>query len=91
MRVGSAKTEPFLLFYHGNFLQDSLRKHRITEDEILQIIRSNGNSNLQDVDAVVLETNGKFSVIKKSKSEGKSSLNNVVGPIHSSEGQTDKQ
>lgn len=74
------KTEPFLLFYRGHFLHDSLRKHRITEDEVLQIIRSNGNSNIEEVDAVVLETNGQFSVIKKATSEGQSSLGNVERP-----------
>ena len=74
------KTEPSLLFYRGHFLHNSLRKHRITNDEVLQVIRSNGNSNIRDIDAIVLETNGTFSVIKNLQDEGESSLAHVAFP-----------
>lgn len=73
------KTEPFLLFFKGTFLQNALHRHRITQDEILQIVRSNGIANLEDVDAIVLETNGNFSVIKKLGENEGSTIQNVVG------------
>ena len=79
------KTEPFLLFFKANFLRDALHRHRVTEDEILQVIRSNGLASLSDVDAIILETNGKFSVIEKFNSQGRSSLDDVKGvPLSSS-------
>lgn len=59
------KTEPYLLFFNGSYIEAALRRHRITKDEILQMLRSKGISSVKDIDAVVLETNGKFSVIKK--------------------------
>lgn len=71
------KTEPRLLFYRGVFLDEALKKHRITEDEILQTARAKGFGNLNDVDAIVLETNGRFSVIGKLSGEGRSTLQNV--------------
>jgi uncharacterized membrane protein YcaP (DUF421 family) len=74
------KTEPFLLFYNGEYLKDALMNHRITEDEVLQMIRSEGISSLEEVQAVVLETNGRLSVTKKSGDAGKSALENVVRP-----------
>ena len=71
------KTRPFLLFFKGNFLQDALDRHRITEDEVLQIVRSMGIANLGDVDAIILETNGKFSVIKNIGGQKGSTIQNV--------------
>jgi uncharacterized membrane protein YcaP (DUF421 family) len=50
---------------------------RISKDEISQIIRATGTAQLEEADAVVLETNGKFSVIKKSEDQGRSALRNV--------------
>lgn len=73
------KTEPFLLFFKGSFLQHALQRHRITQDEILQILRSSGTANLKDVDAIILETNGNFSVIKKIGDHEGSTIQNVVG------------
>lgn len=73
------KTEPFLLFFRGKFLPDSLKAHRITEDEILQIARVQGISSLDEVDAVVLESNGQFSVLTRSKTNNTLTLKNVVG------------
>lgn len=73
------KTEPFLLVYKGNFLMDALHEHRITTDEILQVIRSKGLASMDEVDAIVLETNGNFSVIKKINGHENSTLENVVG------------
>ncbi len=59
------KSEPKLLGYKGKLLYDALKKERIVENEVMQILRSNGYSALSDVDAIVLETNGNISVISK--------------------------
>jgi uncharacterized membrane protein YcaP (DUF421 family) len=73
------KKEPRLLFFKGRYLRSALRSSRITEDEVLQMIRSEGIGSLRDVDAVVLETNGRFSVIRKlNESSDESVLSNVV-------------
>lgn len=77
---GLVKTEPMLLFFKGGFLPKSLNRHRITQDEILQIVRSSGIGNLEDVDAIILETNGNFSVIKKLGEKEHSTIQNVIRP-----------
>ncbi|MBT2688487.1 DUF421 domain-containing protein [Bacillus sp. ISL-47] len=71
------KSNPDLLYYQGSFLSSSLRKNRVLEVEVLQAARAQGISSLNDVEAVVLETDGNISVIKKSSSSGKSTLSNV--------------
>ena len=58
------KSEPKLLYLDGSFLDDAMKKERINRVEILQSIRNQGIGNLQEVKAVVLETDGSMSIIK---------------------------
>ncbi len=55
--------EPQIVFYRGCFLDEALRRARVTQDEVLAAIRAAGHSHLASVQAVVLETNASFSVI----------------------------
>ena len=57
------KAEPTLLFFRGRHLDEALRRQRVTREEILAAIRANGSVALDSVDAVVLETDGSFSVV----------------------------
>ncbi len=57
------KSEPAMLLYHGEYLHDSMRRERITEDEIKAAVRSQGFAGLGDIKAVVLETDSQLSVI----------------------------
>ena len=70
------KSEPQLLFYRGNYLKEKIVKERVLEVEILQAARSGGINSMQQVEAVVLETDGSISVIKKTDSET-NTLDNV--------------
>lgn len=58
------KTGAALLFHNGEFLETEMDKHLLTKDELLQAIRSQGIGSLDQVKAIILETNGRFSVIK---------------------------
>ncbi len=58
------KSEPKLLYLNGNFLEDAMKKERINRVEILQSIRNQGKGSLEEVQAVVLETDGSMSVIR---------------------------
>lgn len=64
--------EPALLFYRGHFLGDALRAARVTEDEVRAAMRSSGSAAIERIEAVVLETDGSFSVIQ-SGADGESS------------------
>lgn len=63
------KADPKLIFYHGKYLKENIVKERVLEVEILQAARSSGINSMDQVEAVVLETDGSISVIKKSDSE----------------------
>ena len=70
---------PQMLFRNGKFLERAMSQEATTQEEILQAIRQHGILSLDDVAAVVLETDGKFSVITKSAVTGKTSLSDVIG------------
>ena len=55
--------EPTLLFHRGRFLHDAMSAQRVTEAEVLAAAREEGVANLDEVEAVVLETSGEFSVL----------------------------
>lgn len=71
------KAKPALLFEKGEFLHSVMRKQRVTEGEIRMAIRSKGLGAIEEVEAVVLETDGTFSVITKSADNSKSALKDV--------------
>lgn len=60
------KADPALLFYNGDYILETMKHERVTKREILQAVRASGSSSLKEVYAVVLETDGKMSVIGKS-------------------------
>ncbi len=57
------KSEPTLLFYRGTFIEPAMRTARVTREEILAALRGAGAATPSAVDAVVLETDGSFSVV----------------------------
>lgn len=62
------KSTPQLLFLEGNFLDDNMAHARVLKVEIYAAIRQHGFKSLEDVYAVVLETNSKLSVLPQDKS-----------------------
>ncbi|KUG20224.1 MAG: DUF421 domain-containing protein [Methanomicrobiaceae archaeon] len=73
------KNEPRMLYYRGEFLRDAMRGERVAENEILQALRAQGMASLDDVEAVILETNGNISIIGEVKPGEGSSLADVRG------------
>lgn len=70
------KAEPTLLFHQGRLLERTLHRERVTREEVLAAVRAKGFGSLDKVHAVVLETEGEFSVIGEVKGEA-SALANV--------------
>lgn len=62
-------SNPKILFYRDNFHDKNLRKERINKTDLLGSVRKKGFGSLQDVEAIILETDGSISVIGKSKTE----------------------
>jgi len=73
------KSEPTLLLYKGKMLESALKKERVAKGEILAAIRLNGNACIEEVDAVVLETDGSFSVIETLNADRASAFRDVRG------------
>lgn len=73
--------EPAMLVYQGAFLPTALKAARVTEDEVRSAIRSSGKVDVDEIAAVVLETDGSFSVVQQDPAvAGKSSLAGVKIP-----------
>lgn len=71
------KAEPALLVYQGKLQTKILKRERVAEGEVLAALRSNGIASIEDAGAVILETNGSFSVIKDLGSGSASALRDV--------------
>lgn len=54
---------PRLLYFRGEFLEDAMREERVTEGEVRTAARKNDHGSLSEVEAVVLESSGEFSVL----------------------------
>lgn len=72
--------EPALLYHRGEYLPAALRRARVTRDEIRAAVRASGKAEMEQVEAVVLETDGSFSVIGQGAGGGESSLDGVKAP-----------
>lgn len=57
------KAEPRLLLYKGRFLDNEMRRERVTRDEIMAAIRQQGHAGAEATRSVVLETDGSLSVV----------------------------
>lgn len=73
------KAKPRLLFLDGTIEREALREERISEVELFSAVRSAGLSSLEEVQAIVMETNSDLSVIQKSEQGGRDFLRNVEG------------
>lgn len=73
--------DPLMLLYRGEFQPKAMRRARVTADEVRSAVRSSGFASLADVEAVVLETDGSFSVVGRAEGVGGegSSLKGVDG------------
>lgn len=59
----TVRARPTLLVRNGEVYRKALSYERLTIDELAEIIRNNGFGCLADVGAVILETDGSFSVL----------------------------
>jgi uncharacterized membrane protein YcaP (DUF421 family) len=80
------RAEPALLFYRGSFQDEVMRRERMTESEVHAAVRSQGFLDMEDIGAVVLETNGAISVIGRKEPPQRSSLQELDVPAAAPEG-----
>jgi uncharacterized membrane protein YcaP (DUF421 family) len=67
VRVSSIKkiitSQPALLLYKGEVMEEVMKKERITIEELYMAAREKGISELEKIDLVVLETTGNLTII----------------------------
>lgn len=76
---GAITAHPTALVVDGELQHEELSRNRLTESEVLQAVRSTGSGDLSTIAAVVLETNGKLSVIPSGKLGSGSAMSGIAG------------
>lgn len=69
--------EPTLLLHQGELLSSALLKQRVAPEEVRAAVREQSIAQLDDVEAVILETNGEFSVLARSQQHATSIAQDV--------------
>jgi uncharacterized membrane protein YcaP (DUF421 family) len=70
-------TPPSLLFFRGRILRDALRRERISEAELEAVVREHGVGSFDEVEAIVLESDGRFAVVKAKQAGDGSALRSI--------------
>lgn len=81
------KSKPTLLFYEGQYREEAMHGERVVKAEVRAAIRERGIADIESVHAVVLETDGGFSVIAQAGNNG-SALEGVTGAPGDSDSKT---
>jgi uncharacterized membrane protein YcaP (DUF421 family) len=77
---GVIKSQPTIVYARGEFLAEAMMRERVTTEEVRNAAREQGIASLNGIAAVVLETDGSFTVLQEFASgEASSALANVGG------------
>ncbi|WMJ75115.1 DUF421 domain-containing protein [Cytophagaceae bacterium ABcell3] len=69
---------PTLLYYKGAFIEKNMIKERIRKDDIMSAVRKRMFTGLEEVEAVILESSGSFSVLKKNSISSSSTYEKIL-------------
>ena len=72
------RSEPRLLLEDGRMLEDAMKAERVTSGELEQALRNGGIGRIEEAAAVVLETDGSMSVIRKEGDAELTALRSVI-------------
>lgn len=74
--------QPKYVFRDGDFVRETLLREGIAEAEVLAAAREVGMRDLDDVESVVLETQGGLSVVWRGEPGSQPTTKNVLGTSH---------
>lgn len=75
------KSEPTILYYDGQFRENALKRERVTKEEVMSALRSQGISSMDEAAAVVIESNAELVCLRRwiaAKSDGVSSSQSTL-------------
>ena len=55
--------EPVILIHNGKIIESNCQKNNISKEELLQAIREHGSNTIEEVDSLILESDGNISVV----------------------------
>lgn len=73
------KSNPRILYYGNNYMEQAMKEERITEMDLFQAIRKSGYGSMKEVGVVILESNGDISVLSSSTQLSDELKKNIVG------------
>jgi uncharacterized membrane protein YcaP (DUF421 family) len=68
---------PSLVYHDGGFVAESMRRHRLTQEDLLTAAREKGLGSIEEAYAIVLEPDGMFAVISPQQLGDGSALESV--------------
>ncbi|WP_182404990.1 DUF421 domain-containing protein [Psychrobacter sp. GP33] len=68
-------SEPRIVFYQGQYLSDAMRAERLTQQELESAMRAEGIRNLNEIEAIVFESDATLTIITKN---AKAAYNDTV-------------
>jgi uncharacterized membrane protein YcaP (DUF421 family) len=71
------KSKPTYLYRDGQYVEQRLASERVTQAEVRAAVRRQGIKSMREVEAVVLETDGSVSIVRRSSVEDRSALQDV--------------
>ncbi len=74
-------SNPTILFFRGEFVEEKMRRERVERGDILSVVRRSGILDLETVEAIILETDGSFSVLTRPEAPvTRSTMENIPRP-----------
>lgn len=74
-------SDPKIVFYQGQFLPEAMQDERLTRQEIESVMRSNGIHSLDEIEAIVFESDATLNVITKDKEKGSAEISETLQPL----------
>ncbi len=74
-------SEPKIVFYQGQFLPDAMRDERLTRQELESVMRSNGIHSLDEIEAIVFESDATLNVITKERDKDSTGIPETLIPL----------
>lgn len=74
-------SEPRIVFYHGQFLPEAMRDERLNRQELESAMRYAGIHDLDDVEAIVFESDATLNVIAKNKDKSNIEVADTLKPL----------